>query len=88
MVCLHIAYIEGLLSRCISHADSVVFNVNGLRTFHYPRIETDLDGQFPFDRPFYLLLDMQLGGSWVGEVNPDDLPVEMYIDWFRFYEWK
>ena len=70
------------------HADSVVFSVNGKRTFHYPRIETDRDGQFPFDRPFYLLLDMQLGGSWVGEVNPDDLPVEMYIDWVRFYEWK
>jgi len=78
------------------YADSVVFFVNGSRTFHYPRIETDLklgsaaddDGQFPFDRSFYLLLDMQLGGSWVGKVNPDDLPVEMYIDWVRFYEWK
>ena len=68
--------------------DSVVFSINGKRNFHYPRIETDLEGQFPFDRPFYLLLDMQLGGSWVGAVNPDDLPVEMYIDWVRFYEWK
>ena len=77
------------------HADSVVFFVNGNRTFHYPRIETELtwgsaegDGQFPFDRPFFLLLDMQLGGSWVGKVNPNDLPVEMHIDWVRFYEWK
>ena len=69
-------------------ADSVVFSINGKRDFHYPKIETDLDGQFPFDKPFFLLLDMQLGGSWVGEVNPDDLPVEMYIDWVRFYEWK
>jgi len=70
------------------YPDSVVFSVNGKRTFHYPRIETELEGQFPFDRSFYLLLDMQLGGSWVGKVNPDDLPVEMYIDWVRFYEWK
>jgi hypothetical protein len=31
---------------------------------------------------------MQLGGSWVGKVNPDDLPVEMEIDWVRFYEFK
>jgi beta-glucanase (GH16 family) len=70
------------------YADSVVFSINGKRTFHYPRIETDLEGQFPFDRPYYLLLDMQLGGSWVGEVDPKDLPVEMYIDRVRFYEWK
>jgi len=70
------------------YPDSVVHIVNGVPYLTYPRIETDLDGQFPFDRPFYLLLDMQLGGSWVGEVKTDDLPVEMYIDWVRFYEWK
>jgi hypothetical protein len=29
---------------------------------------------------------MQLGGSWVGEIKPDDLPVEMWIDWVRFYK--
>ncbi len=70
------------------YPDNLVFRINGEKTFTYPRIETELEGQFPFDRPFYLLLDMQLGGAWVGEVNPNDLPVEMSIDWVRFYEWK
>ncbi len=68
------------------YADSVCFSVNGMHTMTYPRIETNLEGQFPFDRAFYLLLDMQLGGSWVGDVNLEDLPVSMYIDWVRFYE--
>lgn len=68
------------------HADSLVFFVNDVRTFAYPRIETDIEGQFPFtDEEFYLLLDMQLGGSWVGRVDPETLPVEMLIDWVRFY---
>jgi beta-glucanase (GH16 family) len=70
------------------YADSLVFSINGNRTMSYPRIETDLEGQFPFDRAFYLMLDMQLGGSWVGRVEANDLPVEMFIDWVRFYEWK
>ena len=70
------------------HRDSLVFSINGKHTFTYPRIETEMDGQFPFDKPFYLLLDMQLGGSWVGAVNAADLPVSMYIDWVRFYELK
>ena len=70
------------------HADSVVVSINGKNTLTYPRIETDIEGQFPFDRPYYLLIDMQLGGDWVGKVEPNDLPVEMYIDWVRFYEWK
>jgi beta-glucanase (GH16 family) len=71
------------------HPDSVVFLVNGNRTLCYPRIDVPEEQlQFPFDKPFYLLMDMQLGGGWTGPPNPDHLPVEMYIDWVRFYEWK
>ncbi|MDR1860597.1 MAG: fibronectin type III domain-containing protein [Bacteroidales bacterium] len=69
--------------------DSLRFFVNGSKTLTYPRIDTKEEGQFPFDDyPFYLMLDMQLGGSWVGEVNLAHLPVpvEMYIDWVRFYK--
>lgn len=67
------------------YRDSLVFYVNGLRNFAYPRIKTDKDGQFPFDQhEFYLLIDMQLGGSWVGAVDPMDIPVEMEIDWVKF----
>lgn len=69
------------------YADSLVLYINNKRTFSYPRIQTDKEGQFPFDRHnHYLLLDMQLGGSWVGEVEPNDLPVEMEIDWVRYYK--
>lgn len=69
------------------YPDSLVFFINDTRTFAYPRIETDKEGQYPFnDSQFYLLLDMQLGGSWVGAVDPEDLPVEMEIDWVRFYQ--
>ena len=68
------------------YPESVVFYINNKKTFSYPRIKTDKEGQFPFDKHnYYLLLDMQLGGSWVGAVEPNDLPVEMEIDWVRFY---
>jgi beta-glucanase (GH16 family) len=71
------------------YQDSLVFFINNKKTFTYPRIQTDKEGQFPFDQhKHYLLIDMQLGGSWVGVVEPGDLPVEMEIDWVRFYEFK
>jgi len=70
------------------YPDSLSFYINDQHTFTYPRIETDKEGQFPFNRDYYLLLDMQLGGSWVGGVEPADLPVEMWIDWVRFYKKK
>lgn len=67
------------------YPDSVVFYINGKRDFCYPRINTDQRGQFPFYKPMYLLIDMQLGGSWVGRVHPEDLPVEMEVDWVKHY---
>ena len=67
-------------------ADSLVFHVNGVKTFTYPRIDTEKKGQFPFDVAQYLLIDLQLGGTWVGEVDPTGLPVEMAIDWIRHYQ--
>ncbi len=66
--------------------DSLVFSINGKRTFAYPKIETDKKGQYPFGTPFYLLIDMQVEGSWVGKADPKDYPVKMEIDWVKFHE--
>lgn len=69
------------------HQDSLVFFINDTHNFTYPRIQTDKEGQFPFaGKDYYLMIDMQLGGSWVGAIDPADLPVEMEIDWVRFYK--
>lgn len=69
-------------------ADSLAFYINGKHNFTYPRIETDKEAAIPFNQDFYLLIDMQLGGSWVGTVDPSELPAEMEIDWVRFYRRK
>lgn len=70
------------------YPDKVVFTVNGKPTLSYPKIDTDLEGQFPFDQAYYLLVDMQLGGGWVGGVDPKELPVQMEIDWVKVWEQK
>ena len=68
--------------------DSLRFSINGKHTFTYPRIATTEKGQFPFDTPFYLLIDMQIGGKWVGVPAPKELPAKMIVDWVKFYELK
>jgi len=70
------------------YKDSVVFRINGERTFVYARDASLGPEQFPFDKPMYLLIDQQLGGPWVGEVDPSELPVEMIVDWVRFYQFN
>lgn len=68
------------------HPDSLVFSINGLRTFAYPRVDSLAQKkQFPYIHPWYMLIDMQLGGNWVGRVDPMEIPVEMHIDWVRHY---
>lgn len=66
--------------------DKLVFTINGKATHTYPRITVDKPGQWPFDQPFYLLIDMQLGGGWVGAIDESQLPVQMEIDWVKVYQ--
>ncbi|MCT4644101.1 MAG: glycoside hydrolase family 16 protein [Carboxylicivirga sp.] len=68
------------------YPDNLVFTLNGQETFNYPRVEGVHDSQWPYDQPFYILVDQQLGGSWVGKVNPDDLPVDMIVDFVKVYQ--
>lgn len=68
------------------YPDRLVFTVNGSERFTYPRVAGVDPSQWPFDQPFYLLIDQQLGGNWVGKVNASQLPVEMVVDWVRVYQ--
>ena len=68
------------------YPDRLVFTLNGKETFTYPKIKGVDPSQWPYDQPFYVLIDQQLGGSWVGKVNPEDLPVQMIIDWVKVYQ--
>lgn len=68
------------------YPDKIVYLLNGKKTFTYPRVSGVDPSEWPFDQPFYILIDQQLGGSWVGEVDPDDLPVKMEVDWVKVYQ--
>lgn len=68
------------------YPDKIVYILNGKETFTYPRVTGVDPSQWPFDQPFYLLIDQQLGGSWVGKVDPAQLPVRMIVDYVRVYQ--
>lgn len=68
------------------YPDKLVFTLNGKVTFTYPKLAGVDASQWPYDQPFYLMIDQQLGGSWVGKVKPEDLPVQMIIDWVKIYQ--
>jgi len=68
------------------YPDKLVFTLNGKETFRCPRVPGVDPSQWPYDQPFFVLIDQQLGGSWVGDVNLEDLPVQMIVDWVKVYQ--
>jgi len=67
--------------------EKLVWRVNGKATHTYEKkAGAEAEGQWPFETPFYIMLDMQLGGAWVGAVDDSTLPAEMQVDWVKFYQ--
>ena len=67
--------------------DSLVFFVNGKRTLNYPRFRDGDNGQFPFSQhDYYLILDAQIGRDRSPYIDTAKMPVELRIDYVRYYE--
>jgi beta-glucanase (GH16 family) len=46
--------------------------------------------QWPFDKPFHLILNIAIGGTWGGAQGVDDSiwPQRMEIDYVRVFQWR
>lgn len=68
------------------YEDRMDFFVDGkkIHTFHNTGKGND---EWPYDKPFYLLINTALGGGWGGQQGIDDaaLPQRYYIDYVRVY---
>jgi len=68
------------------YPQKIVFAVNGKVSFEYNKIPGAGTFQWPFDQPFFLIVDQQLEG-WPGKVtHPEELPIDMAVDWVRLYQ--
>ncbi|MEO1021777.1 MAG: glycoside hydrolase family 16 protein [Bacteroidota bacterium] len=56
--------------------------------FTFDRPENPTQENWPFDKPFYVLLNMAVGGSWGGSrgVNDNIFPATFEIDYVRVYQ--
>ena len=65
----------------------IEFFVDGKQYFRFEN-EHKGNAEWPFDKPFYLILNAAYGGSWGGRQGVDDtiLPQQYYIDYVRVYQ--
>ena len=73
------------------HVYSLVWRADGMDVF----VDGDLvhtvlrseEGDWPFDKRFYLLLNVAVGGKWAGKhgVDPEAFPATMEVAYVRVY---
>lgn len=65
---------------------AIQFYVNNVLQYTYTRATGATSAQWPFDKPFYLILNQSGGAGWPGAINNADLPFNMNVDWVRVYK--
>ena len=70
------------------NSEQLTFFVNGDKVFEYDNYffaNDEEQKQWPFDAPFYLILNNSLGGegTWPGVISDNELPAIMEVDWVR-----
>jgi beta-glucanase (GH16 family) len=67
-------------------AEKVEFFIDGEKYHEFVNTGKNTD-DWPFDQPFYLLLNLAVGGDWGGKmgVDEDNWPRRMEVDYVRVY---
>lgn len=65
---------------------AIQFYVNNVLQYTYTKPANATSAQWPFDKPFYLILNQSGGAGWPGAINDADLPFNMNVDWIRVYK--
>jgi beta-glucanase (GH16 family) len=68
--------------------DRIEFFVDGTLQFRVLKKTTDTWTEWPFHRPFYLILNSAFGGGWGGQqgINLAGLPQDYVIDYVRVFQ--
>jgi beta-glucanase (GH16 family) len=66
-------------------SDVVTFGIDESPLVMVHRSDVPSGGEWVQDEPFFALLSLAVGGKWPGALAPGVLPVQMIVDWVRFY---
>ncbi|HEU4553989.1 MAG TPA: carbohydrate-binding protein [Chitinophaga sp.] len=66
-------------------ADSIVFRYDSMHVLTYYNPHTDWK-DWPFDKPFYLILNVAIGGGMGGTIVDADWPDSMLVDYVHIYQ--
>ena len=53
---------------------------------HYLTFKNTQNKDWVYSKPYYILLNLALGGSWGGKIDDSIFPVQYYVDYVRVYK--
>jgi beta-glucanase (GH16 family) len=70
--------------------NEIVAYIEGIEYFRYENDRRNDKGTWPFNAPFYLKLNLAIGGNWGGQqgIDPAIFPARYEIDYVRVYQKK
>lgn len=72
--------------------DKMVWWINGVKFYELTREEIEArTTYYPFDQPFYLILNLAIGGDFLRDMQPDETTPdrnEVIVDYVRVYQMK
>jgi beta-glucanase (GH16 family) len=66
--------------------ETISFYYDDQNYYQFEIKEAEINGKQPFNKPFYLILNLALGGSWGGKIDENNLPQSFLIDYVRVYQ--
>jgi len=65
---------------------SITYFVDGVSYHSFNIEDAEREGRDNiFKKPFYLIINLALGGNWAGEIDDSIFPARFYIDYIRYY---
>jgi beta-glucanase (GH16 family) len=66
--------------------DQLSFYLDDHLVGQFNRPEIVSEGNWPFDKPYHLIINMAVGGNWGGPVHDADLPFQLQIHSIEVYQ--
>ncbi|SDZ87540.1 Beta-glucanase, GH16 family [Arachidicoccus rhizosphaerae] len=65
---------------------TIKYYVNNTLQYTYTKTASGGSNQWPYDQPFYIILNQSGGAGWPGAITDSDLPFTMQVDYVRVYK--
>ncbi len=69
-------------------SEKLEFSVDGKNYLTIDKKPNDTELQWPFDQPYYLVINLAVGGWYGGKIDNSTFPFEFVIDSIKYYQEK